>query len=103
MSNTTSKTFLDNIDVDAFAEQLDVENEAKLHQPSNKAVDYVDALSRLTTVEEAWRKAITDRDIALAAHNEGIKLLRLRVQAAREIADALRPRRPRGRPRLTER
>ncbi len=96
--NTTSSNFLDGVDVDALAAQIDAEAETATSVQKAEAVEYVDALNRLTTAEAEWKQALVDRDVALAAHNEAIKLLRVRLQRARDLADRLKPRRPRGRP-----
>ncbi|QIQ60775.1 hypothetical protein [Stenotrophomonas phage BUCT627] len=101
--NTISDRFA-GLDIDAMVEQMDAEEENRPKPiPIEKITEHSAALEAVTAAEEAWRNAIQQRDIALAAHNEGIKLLRVRLQRARDLADQLKPRRPVGRPRLYKR
>lgn len=101
--NTTSDRFA-GLDIDAMVEQMEAEEENRPKPvPIEKITEHSMALEAVEAAEKAWREAVQQRDIALAAHNEGIRLLRMRLQRARELADQLKPRRPVGRPRLYKR
>lgn len=99
MSNIFSSDF----DIDKAAAELDKKIEAQTITPAAPAADYVVAMERFHEANAALKKALADRDIMLASWNEQIRILRLRVDDARKVADSVKVKRPRGRPPLVRR